>query len=176
MSDNPRPEDLRGVSWWFRTLDIPADLKERHFILHFESVRMRAEVYLDGRLVGYDIVGESPFHADLTPFIKPGEKHQLAVRVTNPSGNFHWQDFNIDKWDNYHVPPGRGFGGIIGRVKMKVVNPVYISDLYMQNTPNLTQVNAIISFHNNHLKNVTHDIEVIVRKKRTRKKLFSGIR
>ncbi|WP_239063538.1 PA14 domain-containing protein [Bacteroides sp. 51] len=170
-SDSPRPEDLRGVSWWFRTLEVPEQLKERRFILHFESVRMRAEVYIDKQLVAYDIIGESPFQADITPFIRPGEKQQLAVRVTNPGGNFHWQDFDIYKWGSYNVPPGRGFGGIIGRVKMEAVHPIHISDLYIQNTPDIKSINAIISIQNNTSAKAKQDLEVIVREKKNPEKI-----
>lgn len=56
---------------------------------------MRAEVYLDGKLVAYDLIGETPFHVDITDEAKPGTEQLLAIRVTNPGGNFHWQDFDI---------------------------------------------------------------------------------
>ena len=62
VSNNPRPEDFRGVSWWYRKITIPANQKSKRFIVYFESVRMRAEVYLDGKLVAYDLIGETPFH------------------------------------------------------------------------------------------------------------------
>lgn len=170
-SDNPRPEHQIGVSWWFRTIEIPEIMKDRHCILYFESVRMRAEVFLDQKLVAYDIIGESPFEIDITSFICPGKKQQLAVRITNPGGNFHWQDFDIYKWGNYNVPPGRGFGGIIGRVKMDVVNPTYISDLYIQNTPAMKKVNAIITFTNKKLTETYQDVEIIIREKKNPNKV-----
>lgn len=165
VSDNPRPEHFRGVSWWYRKITIPADQKSKHFILHFESVRMRAEVYFDGKLVAYDLIGESPFQADITAEAKPGTEQLLAVRVTNPGGNFHWQDFDIQKWGEYNIPPARGFGGIIGRVKLESVNPIFVSDIYMQNTPEVTKVNAIISFTNETSSRVKQDIELTVSEK-----------
>ena len=102
-SDYPRPEDGVGVSWWFRTLKLPADLKGKRFLIHFESVRLRAEVYLDRKLVAYDIIGESPFDADITEAVQPGKEQCLAVRVTNPGGNFHWQDFKFLRADRLAV-------------------------------------------------------------------------
>ena len=93
VSDNPRPEHSIGVSWWYRTIEVPSEQAGRRFLLFFESVRLRAEVYLDGQLVAYDIIGETPFNADITKFVKPGQRQTLAVRITNPGGNFHWQDF-----------------------------------------------------------------------------------
>ena len=65
-SDNPRPEDFKGVSWWYRKITIPADQANKRHLIYFESVRMRAEVYLDGKLVAYDLIGETPFHVDIT--------------------------------------------------------------------------------------------------------------
>lgn len=165
VTDNPRPENFRGVSWWYRKITIPADQQKKLFIIYFESVRMRAEVYLDGKLVAYDLIGETPFHVDITDEAKPGKEQLLAIRVTNPGGNFHWQDFDIMKWGEYNIPPSRSFTGIIGRVKLESVNPVFISDIYMQNTPELTKVNAILSFTNETSSSVKQDVELIVNEK-----------
>lgn len=82
-----------------------------------------------------------------------------------PGGNFHWQDFDIMKWGEYNIPPSRSFTGIIGRVKLESVNPVFISDIYMQNTPELTKVNAILSFTNETSSSVKQDVELIVNEK-----------
>ncbi len=165
VTDNPHPENFRGVSWWYRKITIPADQQKKRFIIYFESVRMRAEVYLDGKLVAYDLIGETPFHVDITDEAKPGKEQLLAIRVTNPGGNFHWQDFDIMKWGEYNIPPSRSFTGIIGRVKLESVNPVFISDIYMQNTPELTKVNAILSFTNETSSSVKQDVELIVNEK-----------
>ena len=162
VTDNPRPENFRGVSWWYRKITIPADQQKKRFIIYFESVRMRAEVYLDGKLVAYDLIGETPFHVDITDEAKPGKEQLLAIRVTNPGGNFHWQDFDIMKWGEYNIPPSRSFTGIIGRVKLESVNPVFISDIYMQNTPELTKVNAILSFTNETSSSVKQDGDLLV--------------
>lgn len=164
VSDNPRPEDFAGVSWWYRTLEIPDNLKNKQFIIRFESVRLRAEVYLDGKLVAYDVIGESPFEANITQAVKPGKAQLLAVRVTNPGGNFHWQDFDRMNWGEYLIPPGRGFGGIIGRVQIEAVSPVYIHDFYIQNTPEITKIKANVDFRN--LSSDTkQDIEFTIREK-----------
>lgn len=170
-TDNPRPEHSQGVSWWYRKIKVPASQKDKRFMLDFESVRMRAEVYLDGKLVAYDLIGETPFQVDLTDVVKSGAEHLLAIRVTNPGGNFHWQDFEMQKWGEYNIPPARGFSGIIGRVKLECVNPLFISDIYMQNTPDLTKVNAIVSFTNATLRNAKHDIELVVTEKKNADKV-----
>ena len=179
-TDAPRPEHSKGVSWWYRKITVPTTQQGKRFILHFESVRMRAEVYWDGKLVAYDVVGESPFQADVTDYVEPGKQHLLAVRVTNPGGNFHWQDFEAMKWGNYTIPPGRGFSGIIGRVKLEGLDAVHVSDLYMQNTPEVTKVNAVITLNNAVAKSTRRDIEVVVAEKKDAtktvfKKVLKGI-
>jgi hypothetical protein len=56
--------DIKGVSWWWRTIQIPKNAGA-HITLRFESQRQRAEIYLDHQLVGYDVIGGTPFEADL---------------------------------------------------------------------------------------------------------------
>ena len=167
VSDNPRPEHSIGVSWWYRAIQVPDTQKGKRILLSFESVRMRAEVYLDGKLVAYDVVGETPFQVDITEHVRLGQEQLLAVRVTNPGGNFHWQDFDAMKWGAYNIPPSRGFSGIIGRVKLEGVDPVFISDIYMQNTPDMTRVNALLSFVNKMPGAVKRDVEITVCEKKS---------
>ena len=109
VSDWPQPTDFSGVSWWFRTLDIPKDLKDATFILEFGAVRMRAEVYLDGQLVAYDIVGETPFEANVTKAIRPGEKQLLAVRVSNRRRKFSLARFRRHELGKIFDPTGTRF-------------------------------------------------------------------
>lgn len=165
-SKSPKPEDTEGVSWWYRKIKVPTDMSGRHIRIFFGSVRMRAEVYIDGQLVAYDIVGESPFNADITAAIKPGTEQLLAVRVTNPGGNYDSQDFTRIKWGKYEVPTGRGFSGLIGSVHIECLNPVYISDVYMQNTSGMKKVNALITLSNTGKSSVKRDVDLVVSEKR----------
>ena len=50
-----------GVSWWYRPIDIPASMKDKRIFLHIRGARLRAEVYLNQKLVGYSIMEELPF-------------------------------------------------------------------------------------------------------------------
>jgi hypothetical protein len=145
----PGPEgDLKGVSWWWRTVRAPASQSPRRFLLKFESVRMRAEVYVNQKLAGYDLIGNTPFDVDITRFVKPGELFQLAVRITDPGGNFDWRDSSPFEWGHYTFPMSHGFGGITGRVRLVACDPVYVDDIYVQNTPAITNVNVIVTVKN----------------------------
>ena len=56
-------------------------------------MRVRSEVYCNGKLCGYSIMTELPFTADITDAVKPGQPGRLAIRITNPGGHFDWLDF-----------------------------------------------------------------------------------
>jgi hypothetical protein len=140
--------DIQGVSWWYRDLTIPADATGRRLELRFGAVRQRAEVYLDERLVGYDLVGNTPFTVDLTGIATPGHTHRLAVRVTDPGGNFDWRDFVPLAWGKYSIPMSHGFGGILDRVELAALNPVHIADVYVQNQPDPTAVVVQVTVRN----------------------------
>ncbi|HEY1662382.1 MAG TPA: PA14 domain-containing protein [Verrucomicrobiae bacterium] len=139
--------DYTGVSWWWRTIKIPEGAGA-HIVLHFESQRQRAEIYLDHQLVGYDVIGGTPFEADLTGRVKPGQECQLAVRITDPGGNFDWRDSSPFMWGTNVIPMSHGFGGITGPLKLVASDPVYVDDIYVQNTPAITNATVLVTVKN----------------------------
>jgi len=145
---NGKNSAITGVTWWSRTFTVPQDAGGRRIRLHFDSVRLRAEVYLNGKLVGYDVVGETPFDVDITDQVKPGQVVQLAVRVTNPGGSYTWVDTGDSIWGKTRITSGHGFSGITGSIKLLVTDVVNVEDIYMQNTPNPRHANAIITIRN----------------------------
>lgn len=162
FGDGTGPDtDVVGVTWWFRTIRIPEKGGAR-LRLRFEATRQRAEVYLDRKLVGYDLVGNTPFEVDLSALASPGQQCQLAVRITDPGGNFDWRDSSAIKWGTHLIPASHGFGGITGGVKLIACNPVYVDDLYVQNTPAIREINAIATVRNSSGAEVQRDVLVRV--------------
>lgn len=141
-------QGMVGVSWWFRNLSLPDGVEGKVVRLDFESARYRAEVYLNQRLVGYNLVEGTPFSVDLTGLVKSGEKEQLAVRITSPGGWWSWEDCNVQKWGNYTVPLSRGFSGLTGGVKLLVLDPTHVDDVYVQNTSVLHDINVAVTLNN----------------------------
>jgi len=170
----PGPEgDFKGVSWWYRTIHIPDAKSAGKLLLRFESARYRSEVFINQKLAGYDLTGNTPFEVDITGFAKPGETVQLALRVTDPGGNFDWHDGDAIKWGKYKVPGSHGFGGITGRVKLVTCAPVYVDDIYIQNTPAITEVCPQITIVNSNAKEVVRNIIVrVVEKKNPAIEIF----
>ncbi len=158
--------DIKGVSWWYRSIQIPAATTNRKVLIRFESARYRSEVFINHQLVGYDLIGNTPFEVDISNFVKTGETAQLAVRITDPGGNFDWTDGSNIKWGKVNVTGSHGFGGITGRVQLITCNPVYVDDVYLQNTPEYHTANAIISLKNTTTKSTKTNIAISVKDKK----------
>jgi hypothetical protein len=113
-ADDPIPQNgaYFGVSWWWREIEIPASMQGKRIFLHVRGAHLRAEVYLNGKLVGYSIMEELPFEAELTHAAKPGGKNVLAIRITNPFGRFDWVDGLNEQWGAVKIYRSHGFGGL----------------------------------------------------------------
>jgi len=137
----------QGVSWWYQPFTPPALRPGERLVFHFPGARLRAEVYVNGKLVGYTIISEAPFTADATDAIKPGAENMLAVRITNPGGNLDWIDFQTMPWGKYTLPVTHAFGGLSGGVEMQVRAPVSVGDLavFNQSEPRTVRLQAEIS-------------------------------
>ena len=134
-----------GVSWWWREIDIPKFKAGQRVIVSIRGARLRSEVYCNGKLCGYSIMTELPFQADLTDAVKPGQKAQLALRITNPGGHLDWIDFGSSRftWGKYTFPPSRGFGGLDNDIQLDVRDDVSITDLATINKPDLHQIHLV---------------------------------
>ena len=124
-----------GVSWFRTQVEVPAAWTGKRVTLQFDAVRFRAEVFVNRQLVGYDLVNSTPFEVDITPHVKLGQQNEIAVRITDPNGNFNWKDSQCYSWGDYLVNPSHGFGGITGRVHLCATDPTYINDVFVENTP-----------------------------------------
>jgi hypothetical protein len=67
-------------------------------ILHFESVRQRADIVPNGALVGCGIIGNTPLEVDIAGKGRLGALSRLAVRLTDPGGNSLWEDPSSRVW------------------------------------------------------------------------------
>ncbi|MCR5277765.1 MAG: glycoside hydrolase family 2 [Bacteroidales bacterium] len=154
--------DIVGVTWWTRRFQAPAFKKGERVVLRFGSLRTRGEVFVNRKLADYQIVANTPFVTDITDFIRPGEEVELAVRITDAGGNLDWRDSATIPWNGEMLPPDHGFGGITQRIWMEVLPAVHVSDIYMQNTPEMSVANAFISIENTTGRSQTRNVQVQV--------------
>jgi len=80
-----------GVGTYTKYLDIPEDYTDKKVIIEFDGSYMNTTVSLNGHMVTRHHYGYTPFHADLTPYMKAGEKNRLMVTVNNEAQpNARW--------------------------------------------------------------------------------------
>ena len=109
----------RGPAWYERTLDIPADWKDRRVFIRFGAAFLVADVYLNGEHLGQHRGGFAAFCYELTDKLKFGAPNELRVRVDNAK--------NPDV-----APLGADFtmeGGIYRPVQLLVTDKLCISPL-----------------------------------------------
>ncbi|WP_199192947.1 sugar-binding domain-containing protein [Allosphingosinicella deserti] len=143
--DDPVPQNgaYRGVSWWYRRIDIPASAAGKRVLLHLRGARLRAEIFLNQRLVGYSILSELPIHCDLTAAMKPGGSNRLAIRITNPGGRYDWRDSTTMGWGAVKLFASHGFGGLDRGMTLSVhPRGAHIADAWVLNTPDPREVTA----------------------------------
>lgn len=129
-----------GVSWWHRPIDIPANLRGKRIFLHIRGAHLRAEVYLNQKLVGYSIMEELPFECDCTDAANPGGTNVLAIRITNPFGRFDWVDGLNAKWGKVSLYRSHGFGALDRGITLSAHGSTRIKDAWVLNTPDPKQV------------------------------------
>ncbi|MHA6724054.1 sugar-binding domain-containing protein [Sphingomonas sp. RS2018] len=139
----PQNGAYRGVSWWWREIDIPTSAQGQRVVLHIRGARLRAEVFLNERLVGYSIMSELPIHCDLTTAMRPGGRNRLAIRITNPGGRYDWRDSTTMGWGAVKLFASHGFGGIDRGMTLSA-HPLdaHIRDAWVLNTPDPREVTA----------------------------------
>lgn len=140
--------DYVGVSWWSHTFELDPALEGKRITLHFEQVLLRAEVFINGELVGYDVIGNTPFDVDATNAVQFGEENRIDIRITDPVGNFTWNDNILMRWGDNYIPAVHGFGGITGRIFLRATDDVRISDIYVQNQPDPKRVKVFTTVRN----------------------------
>ena len=80
-----------GVGWYRLWFESPATFTTfDKATLIFDGAMSHAKVYLNGYEVGYWPYGYNSFYLDVTPYLKPGKKNLLAVRLENETESSRW--------------------------------------------------------------------------------------
>lgn len=79
-----------GVGWYRKTFSLPAFTDGKTATILFDGAMSNAEVYLNGKKVGYWPYGYNSFHFDITPYLLPGKENVLAVRLENFPESSRW--------------------------------------------------------------------------------------
>ncbi|MCV0403577.1 MAG: beta galactosidase jelly roll domain-containing protein [Chloroflexi bacterium] len=117
---NPPPDGVEGGAWYRRTFDVPDSWAGRAVTLRFASANYVADVWLNGRWLGYHEGGTTPFAFDAGPALELGAENVLAVRVhTIPLGTrSDVVPWGLIDWWNY--------GGLTGSVWLEASAPSHV--------------------------------------------------
>ncbi|KAH8904294.1 glycoside hydrolase [Coniochaeta sp. PMI_546] len=81
---------VNGVGWYRRRLSMNREDEGRSVYLDVDGAMSYAVVWLNGKLVGGWPYPYNTFRLELTPYLKPGDDNQLAIRLDNPVDSARW--------------------------------------------------------------------------------------
>ena len=125
----------RGVSWFYRNVNVSDAFEGKRVELIVRAARLRAEVYLNRKLIGYNIINGVSFVCDASEAIRPGETNELAIRITNPGGRLDWLDVQLMSWGDAEFHNSHGFGGVDRGLAWRVSPFTFIDDFHVLNGP-----------------------------------------
>lgn len=103
------------------TITVPVEWKGRRTIIHFGGAESVLYVWIDGKPVGLAKDTRLPSEFDLTPYVKPGSTHTLAVVVVK------WSDASfIEDQDQWWM------GGIYREVYLYSQAELFIEDAFVR--------------------------------------------
>jgi beta-glucuronidase len=85
--------DHVGDAWYQRSILVPRAWSGERVVVRFDAACHRAVVWLDDHRVAEHEGGYTPFEADITALVRPGDEHRLTIVVNN---ELTWQT----------IPPG----------------------------------------------------------------------
>ncbi len=79
-----------GVGWYRTKVKLPQFNTGKKATIIFDGAMSHANVYVNGKKVGYWPYGYNSFHFDITDALKQGEENTIAVRLENPTQFSRW--------------------------------------------------------------------------------------
>jgi beta-glucuronidase len=125
-----------GIIWYER--DFVARPKQgKRYLLNFGAVNYKADVYLNGRLLGTHEGGFTPFQFEVTDKIQDGDNF-IVVKADNTRYSDNVPADNFDWWN---------YGGITRDVVLAEMNDTYINDYSLQLTSDMKSVTGYVQLN-----------------------------
>jgi len=115
--------EYQMVSCYRKTIDVPAEWENKKVFVTFDAVAHEAEVYVNGSFVVKHSCGYTAFGAEISSYLKYGEKNVIAVKC--------------DSRESLNVPPFgfvidyMTYGGIYREVRLDVKEKDHIKDVFV---------------------------------------------
>jgi beta-galactosidase len=123
------------VSIYRRKFRVPSEARGRHVFIDFDGAMTASTVWINGQRLGEYKGGYTPFSFDLTPQINWNGDNLLAVE--------------LDSTERPDIPPFGGqidyltFGGIYRDVRLRLVQPTFIENIFARPSDMLTDHPAV---------------------------------
>jgi beta-galactosidase len=123
------------VSIYRRKFRLPPEARGRHVFVDFDGAMTASTVWINGQRLGEYKGGYTPFSFDLTPHINWSGDNLLAVE--------------LDSTERADIPPFGGqidyltFGGIYRDVRLRLVQPTFIDNIFAKPRDVLTDHPAV---------------------------------
>ena len=72
-----------GTAWYRRRVSVPRKWQGRQLTLYLERPHIETTLFVNGQEVGHQLSLSVPHRYDVTPYLRPGEKNEIAIRVYN---------------------------------------------------------------------------------------------
>jgi beta-galactosidase len=125
----------RGVGWYRREFNVPAEYRGKRLFLRFEAVAQVGIVWVNGKLLGEHKGAFTPFEFDITDVASVGGRNLVAVRVDN-------------RWRRDVPPYDMDFnmmGGIPREVYLVAADPLRIVSV-RTTTPRVSRTEGVAAF------------------------------
>jgi len=137
FSADPRYQFYTGTAWYRRAFRWQPSAGKR-VLLHFDASYYETTVYLNGRKVGAHQGGYTPFHFDITDYLRDTPDNFLTVSVNNNT----WRPGTIPGAKDNGQPndPFMGwlnYGGLIRPVYLTVEPETYLENVKVEADPDL---------------------------------------
>jgi beta-glucuronidase len=123
--NHQKPEFLyyEGTIWYRKSFDFHPTEAGKKYYIYFGAVNYRADVYLNGKKLGFHIGGFTPFNFEVPATLLKEKSNFLVVKVDNKRYADEVPTLNTDWWN---------YGGITRDVKLVEVPQTFIQDYVIQ--------------------------------------------
>jgi beta-glucuronidase len=140
--------DYFGDVWYQTKAWVPPGWQGRRIVLHFQSATHRATVWVNDVEVMSHEGGYTPFEADITDHVAPGQEVRITALINN---TLHWQSIPPGVIED--TPAGKrqrywhdffNYAGIHRSVWLYATDPAHITDVTI--TADLDGDNGVINY------------------------------
>ncbi|MBR1577023.1 MAG: DUF4982 domain-containing protein [Bacteroidales bacterium] len=111
-----------GKPVYKKEFTLPASARGKKVFIEFEGARQSADVYVNGKMVGYSENGVMAFGFDLTPYVRPG-RNVIEVRCDNDWRYVARESRTGFQWN--HTSFNANYGGLPKNVWLHVTDKFY---------------------------------------------------